>query len=202
MQKSERINAAKKLVQAVVREEKADPALAKALKSEGCTLTKDGKGWHFVDADGKGYQLVPKGRMVIQYDRNDWIEFRALDEMLAESKSKKQAKKVLGLLGNVRAKTLRAALIEQIESRGVEVKIEEPKAEESKEKKSAKPAKPEKKSPQFPELAAQFEGVKFKSKGEGCCIWASGNVEKHEKALKAAGFVWSGKKSAYYRRAA
>lgn len=212
MKKSERINAAKKIASQIARGEKADQKIHKALKAEGCTIVKDGDGFHFTDNDGKGYQFVPKGKLVIQYDRNDWIEYRALDEMLAESKSKKNAKKVAGLLGNVRAESLRKKLIEQIESRGVEVeqpKVEKPKAaKKSKAKTAPKKSEPKAKKPkvevlpkedqpaEIKKLQKKLKGVKFET--IGTWVWATGETREVKDELKRAGFHFSAKKEAWY----
>lgn len=87
-------------------------------------------------------------------------------------------------------------------------KVETPKVETPKKpkaKKAPKPKKPKKPAyvtPAMKDLAAKFEGVTFTCKGEGCCIWAEGDKAKHGKALEKEGFVWSGKRNAYYRKAA
>ena len=82
---------------------------------------------------------------------------------------------------------------------------EEPKPAKPKKAKGAKAAKPKREpyvSQAMRDLAGTFEGVAFTCKGEGCCIWAEADKERHGEALEAVGFVWSGKKGAYYRRAA
>lgn len=82
-------------------------------------------------------------------------------------------------------------------------KAEKPKAaKKAKAPKAKKPKKPAYVTPAMRDLAAKFEGVTFSCKGEGCCIWAEGDKAKHGKALEKVGFVWSGKRNAYYRKAA
>ena len=217
MQKRDRINLAKKAAQ--IMEKGQNPkAELKALKAEGCAMTKDAKGYHFEDADGKGYQLVPKGNMVAQYNRNDWVEYRALDEMLAESKGKKQARKVAKMLGNVKAQSLKADLIAQITARGVEVEGAEPKAEKPKaakpkaEKPKAKTVeKPKAKKAEKPKIEvlpkdqqhAEIKKLQKKLKDVefeviGTWVWASGETREHTEELKKAGFRFSGNRQAWY----
>lgn len=212
MKKTERINAAKKIASQISKGEKGDPKIAKTLKAEGCKLLKDGDTFHFEDCDGKHYQFVPKGRLVLQYDRNDWLEYRALAEILAESKTKKAAREAASLLGNVRAKSLRSELIEQIESRGVEVeqpKVEKPKAaKKSKAKTAPKKSEPKAKKPkvevlpkedqpaEIKKLQKKLKGVKFET--IGTWVWATGETREAKDELKRAGFHFSAKKEAWY----
>ena len=91
------------------------------------------------------------------------------------------------------------------EPKAEEPKPEPKKAAKPKAKKAPKPKKPKKPAyvtPAMKELAARFEGVTFTCKGEGCCLWAEADRAKHGKALEKEGFVWSGKRNAYYRKAA
>lgn len=211
MKKIERINLAKKAAQ-IMDKGQTPKAELKALKAEGCTMTKDAKGYHFEDADGKGYQLVPKGNMVTQYNRNDWVEYRALDEMLAQAKGKKQAKKVAKMLDNVKAKSLREDLIAQITARGVEIegaekpKAEKPKAETVKpktKKPEPKAEKPkievlpkDKQHAEIQKLQKKLKDVEFEVIGSW--VWASGETREHKDELKKAGFRFSGNRQAWY----
>lgn len=183
MKKSEKIAAAKKVAMAVLRNETPDPKLKKLLKEEGCVMTQDKEGFHFVDSDGKGYQFVPKGKLMIQYDRNDWLEYRALAEMLEESSSKRTAKKVEKSLDNVKAKSLRDRLAKTIEDRGVsptrskgkkaepkatpKPKTEKPKASKKSTakaapKKSTKKAEPKAKKPKVEVLPKDQQKAEIK----------------------------------------
>lgn len=233
MKKSEKINAAKKVAMAVLRNETPDKKLQKLLKEEGCVMTQDEDGFHFVDSDGKGYQFVLKGRLMVQYDRNDWLEYRALAEMLEASSSKNTAKKVEKLLDNVKAKSLRDSLAKTIEERGVsstrtrgkktapketpkksakKAATEKPKASKKSAKtapkNSAKPKaekpkkqpKPKFESEAVKEFDGKFDGVTFTQKRADACVWATGKTSAHKDALKAAGFRWSRKRQAYFRK--
>lgn len=213
MEKRDRINLAKKATLIIEKEGKLDKAVAKAMKAEGCTLVKDAVGCHYEDPDGSAYQLVPRGTMVIQYGRNDWLEYRAAKETLASSKGKKATKAALAMLDNVKAKSLREDLVRQLEARGAEVpKVEEkPKAKKPKAKtEKPKAKKAELKAPkpkievlpkdqqqaEIKKLQKNLKGVEFEV--IGTWVWASGDTKEHKDELKKAGFRFSGNRQAWY----
>lgn len=208
MKKVEKINLAKKAAQLMEKGENPKAQL-KTLKNEGCHFTKDTKGYHFEDSDGKGYQLIPMGNMVAQYSREDWLEYRAVNEVLASSRGKAATKKAIELMENVKAKSLREDLTRQIEARGAKkaapkkAKVEEkPKAEEKlaeKPKKAKVEVLPKNKQEQaVKKLMTELKDVKFEVIGVENWVWASGNTKTHAAELKRAGFLFSGRKQAWY----
>lgn len=77
-----------------------------------------------------------------------------------------------------------------------------PKIDTPKVDKPKKQPKPKFESEAVKEFDGKFEGVTFTQKRADACVWATGKTSEHKDALKAAGFRWSRKRQAYFRKAA
>lgn len=183
MNKQRRLKAARDYALAIALHKVPTPEQEAALKEAG-KISRDGYVFHFTDAEGAEYVLVPPRngrRRVVAYTAKDYETFKRYDRTLAQAVTRAEYDAVQAGLEGLPA-SLASSLQEGLDTAYRQGEMPEEDGPEAK---------------LYGMLSSGLAGVSFAWKGSN--IWATGDTKPHRDELKAAGFRWSRKRGAWWR---
>lgn len=178
MNKQQRLSAARDYALTIALHKVPTQAQEDALKEAG-KLSRNPYGFRFDDASGDVWQIVPprRGRQrAVAYKWSDWEKSQEADRLICAW----QLEHAQGVVDSIEAAGLRNEAQEGID-----------RAHEERRRYAENPQRMV-----FELLEAGLPGVEFEWIGEW--VWATGDTRPNKETLKAAGFKWSAKKTAWY----
>ena len=178
MNKQQRLSAARDYALTIALHKVPTQAQEDALKEAG-KLSRNPYGFRFEDVSGEAWQIVPprNGRQrAVAYKWSDWEKNEEADRLICSW----QLERAQGVVDSIEAAGLRNLMQEGID-----------RAWEERRSLGENPQRTV-----YELLEQGLPGVSFEWIGDW--VWATGDTRPNKESLKAAGFKWSAKKTAWY----